>query len=571
MKNLRGTRYDVRFGLLMTFMVTAIASQAQFRHTGQSFATRSETIAKNGMVATSQPLATEVGLDVLKKGGTALDAAIAANAVLGLVEPTGNGIGGDIFALIWDAKTRKLYAFNGSGRSPQSLTMDFFKAKSMDDIPGSGALSVSVPGCVDGWFEMHKKFGKLPMKDLLTPAVQYARNGFPVSEVIAAAWKGYSNGLKRYENWKNLYMPGGQTPAKGDIFKNEDLANTLDQIIKGGRDAFYKGAIAKTIEETVKREGGFLSAKDLADHRSDWVEPVSTNYRGYDVWELPPNGQGIAVLQMLNVLENYDLKSYGFGSPEHIHLLIEAKKLAYEDRSQYIADPAFGPLPVEKLISKAYGKERAALIDMNRAGSYKPGALEGGSNTIYLTTADKDGNMVSFIQSNFAGMGSGIVPDHLGFSLQNRGSSFTFTEGHVNIYQPGKRPFHTLIPGFITKDGKPYVSFGVMGADMQPQGHVQIVTNLVDFGMNLQEAGDAPRVRHSGSSSPTGGESRGPGVVTLENGFTQNTYLALIKKGHRIGFDIGGYGGYQAILYNEKQGVYYGASESRKDGYAAGY
>jgi gamma-glutamyltranspeptidase/glutathione hydrolase len=557
--------------LSLLLVATTIVAQAQFRHTGQSFATRSETIAKNGMVATSQPLATEVGLDILKKGGTAIDAAIAANAVLGLVEPTGNGIGGDIFALIWDAKTEKLYALNGSGRSPQSLTLDYLKSKSMDGIPGSGALSVSVPGCVDGWFELHKKFGKLPMKDLLTPAVQYARQGFPVSEVIAAAWKGYSNSLQRFGNWKNLYMPGGRTPAKGEIFKNEDLANTLDLVIKGGRDAFYKGAIAKAIEETVKREGGFLSSKDLADHHADWVEPLSVNYRGYDVWELPPNGQGIAVLQMLNILEGYDLASFGFGSPEHIHLLIEAKKLAYEDRSQYIADPAFGPLPIEKLLSKAYAKERASLIDMNRAGSYKPGVLEGGSNTIYLTTADKDGNMVSFIQSNFAGMGSGIVPDHLGFSLQNRGSSFTLAEGHPNTFQPAKRPFHTLIPGFITKDGKPFVAFGVMGADMQPQGHVQIVTNLVDFGMNLQEAGDAPRVRHSGSSSPTGGESRGTGTVTLENGFTQNTYLALIKKGHRIGFDIGGYGGYQAILYNEKQGVYYGASESRKDGYAAGY
>ncbi|HEY5751196.1 MAG TPA: gamma-glutamyltransferase [Chryseolinea sp.] len=552
-------------------VVCSIAVNAQFRYTGQSFATRSETIAKHGMVATSQPLATEAGLDVLKKGGTAIDAAIAANAVLGLVEPTGNGIGGDIFALIWDAKTKKLYALNGSGRSPQSLTLDYFKSKSMDGIPGSGALSVSVPGCVDGWFELHKKFGKTPMKELLAPAIQYAREGFPVSEVIAASWKGYSNGLKRFDNWRNLYMPGGQTPGKGDIFKNPDLANTLELIAKGGRDAYYKGAVAKAIEETVKREGGFLSAKDLADHHSEWVEPVSTNYRGYDVWELPPNGQGIAVLQMLNVLETFDLKSYGFGSPEHVHLLIEAKKLAFEDRAQYIADPAFGPLPVEKLISKAYAKERAALIAMDRAGTYKPGVMEGGSNTIYLTTADKDGNMVSFIQSNFAGMGSGIVPDQLGFSLQNRGSSFTLKEGHPNTFQPAKRPFHTLIPGFITKDGKPFVSFGVMGADMQPQGHVQIVTNLIDFGMNLQEAGDAPRMRHSGSSSPTGGEAKGTGVVTLENGFSQNTYLALIKMGHHIGFDIGGYGGYQAIMYNAAQGVYYGASESRKDGYAAGY
>lgn len=557
--------------IVILALVVSQSAFCQFRYTGKSFSTRSETIAKNGMVATSQPLATEVGLEVLKKGGTAIDAAIAANAVLGLVEPTGNGIGGDLFAIVWDAKTKKLYGFNGSGRSPKALTMEYFNSQSIKRIPGSGALSVSVPGCVDGWFELHKRFGKTPMKELLTPAVQYARQGFPVSEVIAHHWRGYANSLKKFENWNKLYMPGGETPRKGDIFKNEDLANTLEQIIKGGRDAFYKGTIASTIAETVKREGGFLSAQDLNDHHSTWVEPVSTNYRGYDVWELPPNGQGIAVLQMLNILEQFDLKSYGFGSPEHIHLLVEAKKLAYEDRAQYIADPAFEALPVEQLIAKSYANERAKRIDMNKAGTYEPGAMEGGSNTIYLTTADKDGNMVSFIQSNFAGMGSGIVPDRLGFSLQNRGCSFNLEPGKPNSYAPGKRPFHTLIPGFITRDGRPFMSFGVMGADMQPQGHVQVIVNLIDFGMNLQEAGDAPRVKHEGSSSPTGGKAQSTGAVTLENGFSQNTLLELMKKGHRFDIDVSGYGGYQAIMFDAEKGVYYGASESRKDGYAAGY
>ncbi|WP_374756617.1 gamma-glutamyltransferase [Dyadobacter bucti] len=557
--------------LLLVFLMAGNMAAAQFRFTGRSFATRSETIARNGMAATSQPLASQVAIDILKKGGSAVDAAIAANAVLGLVEPTGNGIGGDLFAIVWDAKAGKLVGLNASGRSPKSMTLDYLKEKGMKNIPGSGALSVSVPGCVDGWYELHAKYGKLPMKDLLTPAIQYAREGFPVSEVIAAAWRGYASRLHVYENYKKLYMPGGNTPAKGEIFQNPDLANTLEKIMKEGKDAFYKGAFAKTIEATVKKEGGFLSAADLAAHRSDWVQPVSTNYRGYDVWELPPNGQGIAVLQMLNILEGYDLAAYGFGSAEHIHLLTEAKKLAFEDRSEYIADPAFGELPVAELISKKYAAERRKLIDMNRAGSYTPGVMEVGSNTIYLTTADKDGNMVSFIQSNFAGMGSGIVPEGLGFSLQNRGSSFNLEPGHPNSYVPGKRPFHTLIPAFITKDGKPFVSFGVMGADMQPQGHVQIVVNLIDFKMNLQEAGDAPRVSHAGSSSPTGGKSGGSGNLRLENGFSPDTILKLLRMGHKTGYDMGGFGGYQAIMFDEKNKVYYGASESRKDGYAAGY
>lgn len=557
--------------LSIVFVLLASLCQAQFRYTGRSFATRSEVIARNGMAATSQPLATQVALDVLKKGGTAVDAAIAANALLGLVEPTGNGIGGDIFAIIWDAKTQKLYGLNGSGRSPKTLSLDYFTDKNLTSVPKYGALSVSVPGCVAGWYTLHQKFGKVPMKDLLEPTIDYARQGYPVTEVIAFLWDEYAGTLSKYDNYRKLYMPNGRPPRKGEIFRNEDLAATLEQISKGGPKAFYEGEIARTISTAVKREGGFLSYEDLASHRSEWMDPVSTNYRGYDVWEMPPNGQGIAVLQMLNILEGYDLKKMGFGSTPYLHSLVEAKKLAFEDRSAYYADMDFYEAPLAKLLSKAYAQERRSLIDSLKAGIYTPGVMEGGSNTIYLTTADKEGNMVSLIQSNFAGMGSGIVPDGLGFSLQNRGSSFTLTPGKPNTFAPAKRPFHTLIPGFITKGGQPFVSFGVMGADVQPQGHVQIVTNLIDFGMNLQEAGDAPRISHVGSSGPSGEKAQGAGRVRLENGFSPEVILQLMKMGHDVGYDLRGYGGYQAIMYDPIQKVYYGASESRKDGQAAGF
>jgi len=544
---------------------------AQTRYTGKAFATRSEVIARNGMVATSQPLATQVAVEILKKGGTAMDAAIAANAVLGVVEPTGNGVGGDIFAIVWDAKTQKLYGFNGSGRSPYNLTLAYFKEKGMDRIPSSGALAVSVPGCVDGWYELNKKFGKMPMKELLQPAIYYAREGYPVTEVIAASWRGYARSLQRFENFRKTYMPHGRTPEKGEVFRNPDLAATLTKIAEGGRDVFYKGEIAKTIAATVQREGGLISEKDLFDHYSDWVEPVSVNYRGYDVWELPPNGQGLAALQMLNILEGYDIKAMGFGSAEYLHCLIEAKKLAYEDRANFYADPKFKDIPVEWLLSKEYAKERRALINPNKASNeYKPGMPEG-KNTIYMTVADQEGNMVSLIQSNYSGMGGGIVPDGLGFSLQNRGTSFNLEEGHYNTYAPHKRPFHTIMPGFVTKDGKPYVSFGVMGGDFQPQGHVQVLVNMIDFNMNIQEAGDASRISHSGSSGPKGEVMTDGGRVSYEGGFSYETILGLARKGHKTEPSLGGYGGYQAIRFDAEQGVYYGASESRKDGQAAGY
>ena len=560
---------------LLTFLFssTLIMAFTQDRLTGKNFATRSEVIAKNGMVATSHPLATQVGLDILKKGGSAIDAAIAANATLGLMEPTGCGIGGDLFAIVWDAATQKLYGLNASGRSPKDLKLAYFQEQGMEKIPSHGPLPVSVPGAVDGWFELHKKFGKLPMKTNLQPAIEYAREGFPLTQYIAALW-GNSVPFYLRQGFPNINetytLDGkGKVPVKGDVFKNPMLANTLTTIAEMGRNGFYKGEIARTIANFIQAQGGFLSYEDLAEHRSEWIDPVSTNYRGYDVWELPPNGQGITALQMLNILEQYDFSRIPFGSTDHIHYFVEAKKLAFEDRAKYYADMDFADVDVQQLISKEYGKERQQLIGQ-RAKQYEAGQISAGE-TIYLTTADKDGNMVSFIQSNYRGMGSGMVPPGLGFMLQDRGELFSLTEGHANVYEPGKRPFHTIIPAFITKDGQPFVSFGVMGGDFQPQGHCQIVMNLVDFGMNLQEAGDAPRIDHTGSSTPTGRAANGKGRIRLESGFPYEIIRDLMVKGHQVGYGLGIYGGYQAIMYDATRGVYFGASESRKDGHAAGY
>jgi len=559
------------FSSILLLMGITLTLFPQDRMTGLNFATRSEVIARNGMACTSQPLATQVAIDILKQGGTAVDAAIAANAMLGLVEPTGSGIGGDLFAIVWDAKTKKLYGLNASGRSPMSLTLEYFKKNGITHIPAFGPLPVSVPGCVDGWFELHKRFGRLPMQKILSPAIFYAREGFPVSELIAYYWQRNAQRLMQYEGFAEVFMPNGKAPSKGEIFRNPYLANTYELIAQRGRDEFYKGSIAKTIDDYMKRNGGFLTYNDLASHKSEWVEPVSSSYRGFDVWELPPNGQGIATLQILNILEQFDIKSMGFGSAEYMHLFIEAKKLAFEDRARYYADPDFVKIPYDVLISKEYARQRATLIDLNRAAQkYDAGKLHTG-NTVYLTVADKEGNMVSLIQSNYRGMGSGMTPTGLGFVLQDRGELFSLEEGHPNVFAPGKRPFHTIIPGFITKDGKPWVSFGVMGGGMQPQGHAQIIVNLIDFGMNLQEAGDAPRIQHEGSSEPTGERMTDGGTVYLESGFDYQEVRKLLAKGHRVGFSLDGYGGYQAIMFDEKNGVYIGASESRKDGQAAGY
>jgi gamma-glutamyltranspeptidase/glutathione hydrolase len=543
------------------------------RTVGWNFASRSEVIARNGMAATSQPLATQVALDILKLGGTAVDAAIAANAVLGLVEPVSCGVGGDLFAIIWDAQTQKLYGLNGSGRSPYSLTLDYFGSKGLRHIPSHGPLPVSVPGCVDGWFQMHQRFGRLPVATLLMPAIRYAREGFPVSQVIAEDWERSVPQYEEFPGFKETFTLKGRAPEKGEIFQNPHLADTLEKIAHQGRDAFYKGEIARTIDAYMKKAGGFLSYRDLAEHSSDWTEPVSTNYRGYDVWELPPNGQGIAVLQMLNLLEGFDLKKMGFGSAEYLHTFVEAKKLVFEDRARFYADPAFNQLPVRELVSKEYAAMRRKLIDPKQAAkTYEAGhpALKAG-DTIYLTVADKDEMMVSLIQSNFRGMGSGMTPEGLGFMLQDRGELFCLEVGQFNTYAPHKRPFHTIIPGFVTKDGKPFMSFGVMGGEFQPLGHVQIIVNIVDFGMNLQEAVDAPRVSHVGSSEPTGEMMTDGGLLQLESGFPAETIRDLAKLGHRVGYAVGAYGGCQAIKVDWQTRAYFGASESRKDGQAAGY
>ena len=543
------------------------------RVSGMSHATRSEIIAPHGMAATSQPLATQIALDILKAGGSAADAAIAANAALGLMEPTGCGIGGDLFAIVWDAGKKELAGLNASGRSPQSLTLQYLKDQGLERIPKRGPLPVSVPGAVDGWFELHARYGRLPMAELLAPAIAYATDGFPVSEYIAWGWAINSELLKEYPGFTDTFNPRGRAPKKGEVFKNPRLAKTYQTIADDGRDAFYKGEIARKIDSYMTEHGGFLRYEDLAAHKSEWVTPVSTNYRGHDLYELPPNGQGIAALQILNILEGFDIKSMGFGTAEYIHTFVEAKKLAFEDRARFYADMDFANVPVETLISKDYANERRKLIDRNKAAmSYPAGdaALEAG-DTIYLTVADNDGNMVSLIQSNYRGMGSGMTPGDLGFILQDRGELFSLLEGHPNVFEPGKRPFHTIIPAFIMKDGKPWISFGLMGGAMQPQGHAQIVINMIDFGMNLQEAGDAARINHTGSSQPTDDVMTTGGIVHLETTFSEATRTALKPMGHTLGDSDGSFGGYQAIMWDEKEGVYYGASESRKDGHAAGY
>ena len=558
----------------LLFFLLPFAMFSQDRPYGKLWATRSQVIAQNGMAATSNPLSTQVALDVLKAGGNAIDAAIAANAMEGVVEPHVNGIGGDLFAIVWDAKTKKLYGLNGSGRSPKSLTLAEFKKRGLKYIPSTGPLPVSVPGCVDAWFELHKKFGSMPMAKVLEKAVSYARNGFPVHGEFASALTKVQANYGKYPNVDKHYYPNGKVAGEGDIFKNPNLGNTLERLGKEGRDVFYKGDMAKTMDAFMKKNGGFLSYEDLGSHTSTWIDPVSVNYRGYDVWELPPNGQGIAALQMLNILEGYDFSKIKVGSAEHIHLFTEAKKLVFEDRAKYYADMDFAKIPVKSLISKEYAAERRKLINPNRASKHfdagNPALKDG--DTIYLTVADKDGNMVSLIQSNYRGFGSGMMPDGLGFMFQDRGEMYSLNEGENNTYAPGKRPFHTIIPAFMTKDGQPIMSFGVMGGAYQPMGHTQIVMNVVDFGMNVQEAGDFPRINHEGSSEPTG-EIMEPtgGTITLESGYPYEIIRELLQKGHQVGFMNGIYGGYQCIRYDPIRKVYFGGTESRKDGQAAGY
>lgn len=556
----------IGFILLLTMATTGSGYD---RITGEKFASRSEVIGQNGMVATSHPLATQIGLDILKQGGTAVDAAIAANIALGLMEPTGNGIGGDLFAIIWDAQSNKLHGLNASGPAPMNLSIDYFEQQGLKKIPAYGPLPVTVPGAVDGWVKLHEKFGKLKFKSLFEPTIEYAEKGFPITETIAYYLDKSQKRFENYPNFSEVWIKNGRMPQKGEIFKNPQLANTLRIIAEKGRAGFYEGEIAQTMANFVQAQGGFLTYDDLAGFHSEWTQPVSSNYRGYDVWELPPNGQGIAALQILNILENYDLKKMGLFSSEYIHLFTEAKKIVFADRAKYYADPNFSNIPVNELISKSYAKERAKLINLDKASKANDAGILKSGDTIYLTAADKFGNMVSLIQSNYRGMGSGMMPTGLGFMLQDRGELFSLDKNHKNALEGGKRPFHTIIPAFVTKDGKPFISFGVMGGATQPQAHAQIIINMIDFGLNLQEAGDAPRIVHSGSSQPTGEVMTDGGSLSIESGFGKQIEQELSNKGHTIKYQKGVFGGYQAIMF--KDGVYYGASETRKDGQAAGY
>jgi len=584
--------FTALLGCVLLFPLTVAAQNGDGggdRLTGEDFA-RSPVIAQNGIAATSQPLASQIAVDVLKDGGSAVDAAIAANAALGLMEPTGNGIGGDLYAIVYDPETDSLYGLNASGRSPRGLSYDQMQQElgDRDQIPLLGHLPVSVPGTVSGWYKLHERFGSRSMQQNLAPTIRYAREGFPLSQVIAYYWEGNVEAFREADlpddNWKETYLVEGddgamRAPKEGEIFRNPDLANTLETIAEGGRDAFYEGEIAQTMADYAERTGGYLRMEDFREHTANWVDPVSVNYRGVEVYELPPNGQGIAALQMLQILEGYDLADMGHNSADYLHVNTEAKKLVFEDRARFYADMDFADVPVQQLISDAYADQRRQLIEMDEVlsepshGDPRSAMTErlDEGDTIYLTVADSTGMMVSLIQSNYAGMGSGLVPDGLGFMLQDRGALFTMEQGHPNVYEPGKRPFHTIIPAFATKDGEPFLSFGVMGGGMQPQGHVQVLSNIVDFGMNVQEAGDAARYRHYGSSSPTGESMDGRGTLRLESGVTQHVVEVLKGRGHAVDVGAGGYGGYQAIMWDPDEGVYWGGTEMRKDGTVVGY
>ncbi len=549
---------------------------------------RSPVIAQHGMAATAHPLATQVALDVLKDGGSAVDAAIAANAALGLMEPTGNGIGGDLFAIIYDPKTQQLYGINGSGRSPKGQTLEQLKAKlnGADALPPFGALPITIPGTVDAWFAMHEKFGKRSMADNLAPAVRYAREGHPVAPVIGLY---LTLNLKRFEqssaefdfaNARKLWFADGEPPAAGEIFINPDLANTLETIGREGRDAYYDGSLTDGMVDYLRAQGSAFTREDFADHHSEWVEPACVAYKkGYELCELPPNSQGFAALQMVNILKNVDLSQWERGSPEAMHYLVEAKRLAYADVARFYADPDFAQFP-QDLLTDEYGVQRFKLIDPAKATpEFGPGEpkLEGEGDTTYMTVVDGDGMMVSLIQSNYRGMGSGLVAPGTGFMFQDRGELYSLDPAHPNAYAPGKRPFHTIIPAFVKKDGKPYMTLGLMGGGMQPQGHVQVLVNLVDYGMNLQEAGDAARFNHDGGPQPTealDGPFADPlGTLYVEPGIPTETIAALREMGHTVEVVDDGmmFGGYQAIARDPETGVLTGATEMRKDGQASGF
>jgi gamma-glutamyltranspeptidase/glutathione hydrolase len=536
-------------------------------------------MARNGMIATSQPLASAAGLKVLQEGGNAIDAAVTAAAVLAVVEPSMTGIGGDLFAIVYDAKTKTLHALNASGRSAYTATPAEFAKRQQTTMPGTGVLSVTVPGVVEGWSELLSKYGTVPMSRVVAPAIEYAKNGYPVSEIISGQWKSSEKKLAGDPVAAATFLPNGRPPQPGEIFANPKLAATLELVGKDGRDAFYKGAIARAIVADMKKRDGLLDERDFAEHKADWIDPISTNYRGYDVYELPPNTQGFAVLEILNILEGFDLKSMGYNSPEYLHALVEAKRIAFADRAAYLADPSFVPPAVLKtLISKEYAAARRREINPQHAAeSYAPGAMTASptsariaefdqnftgldrGDTIYMTAADGKGNFVSLIQSLFSDFGSGIVAGDTGILLHNRGSGFNLRPGAPDQIGPHKRPLHTLIPAFVMKDGRPWLSFGVMGGDHQTQGHTQVLVNLIDFGMNVQEAGEAARVNHGNNG------------LQVESAMPESVIAALTQRGHKVVRSVGAYGGYQGILYDARTGVLMGGSDVRKDGLAIGW
>jgi len=558
--------------------------EAGDRPVGASFATRSEAFGRNGAAASSHPLGTLAGIEILKKGGSAVDAAIAINAALGFLEPTANGIGGDLYAMLWDPKAAKVVGIAGSGRSPKFLDLETVRSRATNGVlPAYGAVTVTVPGTVDAWWRLHQRYGKLKWRELFEPAIAYAEGGVPLSPVVAhymnRAMANYARpnlGIEEIANAQSTYASGDKARA-GEIFRNPDLARTYRLIAAGGRDAFYEGEIARTIESYFKRIGGWLTRADLAAHRSEWSEPLTTTYRGVGIHAIGANTQGIATLQMLNMIERFDMKEAGFQSPLSIHLQAEAKRLAYEDRARYYGDPDFSRVPNDWLVSKDYAATRAALIRPDRINpDIRPGEAPSRGDTTYFSVADKDGMMVSLIQSNFRGMGSGLVPDRLGFMLHDRGQLFTLQEGHPNLYAPGKRPFQTIIPGFATRNGKPWLSFGVMGGDMQPQGQAQIIVNRVDYGLDAQAAGDSPRWHHEGSSETMGEDDKtigGTGLLRLETGVPDRTKIALAQMGWRIGASDGGFGRYSCVERRDSGGslVYGAASDVRADGIGLAY
>jgi gamma-glutamyltranspeptidase/glutathione hydrolase len=578
----------LRTGLITacSLLVTdAMASDAGSRYTGEHFATRSPVLARNGIAATSHPIASSIAVDILKKGGSAIDAAIAANAMLALVEPHACGIGGDLFAIVWDPETEKLVGYNGSGRTPAGFDYEAMRALLGDaeNIPLFGPLSISVPGAVDGWFALHERFGRLPMAELLAPSINYAKEGIAVTEVDAALWAEALAGFaasdlpeSQLAELYRTYQVDGRAPRAGEIFRNPDLAESYARLAAGGRESFYQGETARRIIEAIRRGGGKLELADLAQHKGEWVTPVAASYRGYDVYELPPNSQGIAALQMLNVLEAYPLAELGRGSAEFWHYFTEAKKLAYEDRARFYADPHFFDVPLAYLLSKDYAATRRELIDPDKASMALPaGDPPPHGDTTFLVTADADGMMVALIQSNYWEFGSGLVADGTGFALQNRGYTFSMEAGHANVYAAGKRPFHTIIPAFLMQGETPLMAFGVMGGYLQPQAHAQIVINMLDFGMNVQEAGDAARAVHAADSQPTGGKMTDGGTLYMEAGIPEAVAEKLRSMGHRVVRGerryVGSYGGYQAVWRDPETGVYHGASEMRYDGAAVGY